>query len=208
MKSSLLILAIIIFTPSCSVDDLKNSGTYAPTAAGGSSTGGGGASAPTRTLYLFPTSTGGFGNLDGNLGGRAGADATCAAQKAANYAALACTTIWAFLSVSAADEIRDFPTTYNFSTSSTVSRPTGQAISTFAGLISGAGISLTNSVGAAAQAWTGSDNTGALHANNCNGFTGGLGTGRSGNIASTTELYISNANDNCGLTNEIYCMCY
>ncbi len=176
-----------------------------------SGTGSGSSGGPIRTLYMFVSTTGGFGNIQGDFGGRGPGNTLCANERAADHAALACTQDFIFASFSAADEVRDLPVTYNFSTSSSVQRPDGTPISaTFSGLIAGAGIALTNAPGTGvAQAWTGSDNSGAFLSDACNGFTGGVSAGaRSGNVLSTAANFLSNATDACGLTNEVYCMCY
>jgi hypothetical protein len=55
-----------------------------------------------------------YGSLvNGNLGGREGADALCSTKKSSTFSSLTCTNIHAFLSVSATDYLGNFPTQYS-----------------------------------------------------------------------------------------------
>ena len=120
---------------------------------------------------LFITST----LYNGNLGGRSGADTKCNSDT--NKPA-ACGTTWAFISVSDTDEIRDMTTTKAVDPASVwywrLAETSALAGGNLAALLSGQAASVATSVGYGNYwYWTGSDSSGAIHAQNCNGFTSG-----------------------------------
>ncbi len=68
------------------------------------------AGAVAATAYIYTTAA----SYDGNLGGRTGADNACLAERtSAPRTAMTCNRVKALLSISAADEIRDLPSTCN-----------------------------------------------------------------------------------------------
>ena len=150
----------------------------------------------------------------GSLGGRSGADTLCSTSKTNNYSNLTCANIRAFISVSGTDEIQDMPTNYSVSTSLPIIGPTGLPFGTnWADLLDGsvsyslsdAGIN-TNSAG-----WfSGSDAAGALHANNCSGWTSSSGSAEGGFKNLTTSLWITSYVFTCANFSaySILCLCY
>lgn len=212
-QTTLALLTAVLGLASCNYDLGQSAGYSA--AAGTARAGGSGGSSdgPVVNLKLFVTNEAvNFGTLDGALGGRVGANTLCQNEVTNNRGGLGCTTTIAFLSISGADQIRDFPTIHGFSSSSPVQNATGGTLATaYALMIAGAGTTLSAQITATqiAQAWTGSNSDGTVHANNCTGFTtNAAGTGRSGTVMSQTASYIDNANDNCAFQNEIYCLCW
>ena len=132
------------------------------------------AAAPVN-IMLFSTTN----QYDGNLGGRAGADAKCAADnKPAGRK-----TVHAFISVSAADCISNMPATYGFPANVPVVAPDGTVIAdNWADLLDGsidvtlndAGVLLGNK---GTPWWSGSTTAGYLNTYNCSGWTTTNGSG-------------------------------
>lgn len=167
---------------------------------GGAPSGAGGAPdlGPT-TLYLFDG-----GGKAGALGGRTGADAMCQTA-AASHSALGLSSVRAFLSVSASDEIRDMPVSYGFPTGVPIHGPTGVKLADdWADLLDGS----VDATLAAAQAlatdyfYTGSSSDGALDVHNCSGWTdsGTLFDGHYGSSYFTDAGWIATGDATCGLT--------
>lgn len=106
------------------------------------------------TLVLYDAG----GTFDGNLGGRAGADALCQASgnRPAGYS-----NFRAFLSVNAGDEIRDMPGNYGVPTNLPIVGPNGtQLAANWAGLLDGnidATLAAAAVLGAGGTWWSGSD---------------------------------------------------
>jgi hypothetical protein len=133
---------------------------------------GGYVTSPTQiVLYALPSPT------DGNLGGRAGADALCqaAATRPAGYVSAR-----AFISVSAADEIRDMPTLYGVPTNLPVvslgTSPKTTLANNWADLLDGSIAASLQAAGVTLQGyvWTGSDRYGGTISDsfgNCNHWT-------------------------------------
>ncbi|MEZ4223647.1 MAG: hypothetical protein R3B13_22045 [Polyangiaceae bacterium] len=118
------------------------------------------------------------GQQQSNLGGRAGADTKCATALASE-AVLAGATSHAFISVSAADEIRDMPTTYSLPTNRPIVDVNGKKIADdWADLLDGTidvaldETAVLGAVGNNDSFWhSGSNADGSLHADNCSGWT-------------------------------------
>jgi hypothetical protein len=167
---------------------------------GGAPSGTGGSPDPgPSTLYLFDG-----GGKAGALGGRAGADAVCQAA-VASHSALGLTSVRAFLSVNASDEIRDMPVSYGFPTGVPIHGPTGVKIADdWADLLDGS----VDATLTAAQAlatdyfYTGSGSDGALDVHNCSGWTdsGTLFDGHYGSSYFTDARWVATGDATCGLT--------
>ena len=169
----------------------------APAAGGGG--GGGGA------IVMYNA-----GNLNGNLGGRAGADATCQASgnRPAGYA-----NARAFLSVAAGDAIADMPGNYGVPTAGTITGPTGTLIANnWADLLDG---SISASLIAAGVGtgdwawWSGSNNDGTLAADHCTGWTATVGINGSAGDPSVTAPWMANfPTAMCVGTLDLICIAY
>jgi len=110
----------------------------------------------------------------GNLGGRSGADSKCDGDtdKPANCVGSA----WAFISVSAIDEVRDMPTTKGVDTSPTWSfqdgaSPPSVAARNWADLLDGTVENTPITGGLFGTYWTGSSNHGTFHDQSCSNWT-------------------------------------
>jgi len=107
---------------------------------------------------------------NGNLGGRAGADAICAgmAGKPSGFAKYK-----AFISVDAADTIANMPANYGISTTDPIVGPTGTAIGTNWNDLLDESIAnnLQTAIGVTGFYWTGSNADGSLDGTNCSGWT-------------------------------------
>jgi len=178
----------------------------AQTPAGGAGGGAGGGGATAIVMYRVDD------NLrDGNLGGRAGADALCAASAnaPAGYA-----NYRAFISVDANDEIRDMPGNYGVPTAGAIAGPTGTLIANnWADLLDG---SIANSLetagvlGATFLAWrSGSNDDGSLDANNCLGWTSNAGgeQGAAGRRDRTNAEWIDNNIAPFCSADQVYVVC-
>jgi len=154
----------------------------------------------TTNVVVYSLNGNGGANKNGNLGGRAGADALCLASGSKpTTGAVATTQYRALISVDANDEIRDMPTKYSLRTDQPIvgNYPAGSTIaiaSNVGALI--AGPTLSNTMQTATGAtnvgyWTGSDNNGAL-VTNCSGWTsstaGALGQVGTHNVTTTGWL--------------------
>ena len=163
-----------------------------------------------REMVLYTLS-----NLhDGNLGGRSGGDALCAAStnKPSGY-----DNYRAFISVNADDEIRDMPSNYGVSTSARIVSKNGTIVAdNWADLMDG---SIDNSLSSAgitynAQWWSGSNADGSIVTDlNCSAWTSsGTGDyGRTGNSNSTDDTWISYSSTyKCAHTTavEVFCLAY
>ncbi|MDT8446207.1 MAG: fibronectin type III domain-containing protein [bacterium] len=155
-------------------------------------------------------------NLDGNLGGRSGLDATCASTRSANFSSLSCAQVRGFISVSATDEIQDMPGNYAVPTDLPITGSTGTQIATnWADLLDGAlsqDLS-TAGINSSSSGWfSGSDAGGAVHANTCNGWTFNTDYtyyGRGGWKNATDATWISQNNFACQFASySALCLCY
>ncbi|MBX2839480.1 MAG: DUF1554 domain-containing protein [Gammaproteobacteria bacterium] len=156
-------------------------------------------------LWLSDTRT------DGNIGGRAGADAFCNGD--ANNPGIPASTTRAFLSVDAADEIRDMPANYNIPTNETIFQVDGttQITVNFAALLDAGTTPLTNIIGGATSPYTGSAGDGSLSIFNCAGWTDNTGgTGQAGSSNETNQFYLTGSASACdtGFPIPIYCISY
>lgn len=141
---------------------------------------------------------------DGNLGGRAGADALC--QASANRPA-GSANAHAFISVAAGDAIADMPGNYGVPTTGTISGPTGTLIANnWVDLLDGSisvDLQTAGVLGAATLHWfTGSNADGSLSAFNCSGWTSNAGAVQSttGRRDRTDNTWIDFLNPFCNNT--------
>jgi hypothetical protein len=144
----------------------------------------------------------------GNLVNRTQLDIACDGD--GDKPAVASSTTRAYISVDAADEIRDMPSLYNIPTNEAILQRIGavQISANFAGLLDGA---IDGAIGPGGTAWTGSTNAGALDAvNNCSnwtdntaGSTGAIGTDNN------TNFYLDSGAPTCDdNTRHLYCITY
>lgn len=159
-------------------------------------------------LWLSNTAT------DGNIGGRAGADALCVADT--NNPLVVGSETRAFLSVNANDEIRDLPENYNVPRDETIFRVDGttQIATDFAALLNAETTPLSTTIGGARNAFTGSGSNGALvplsglHCNNWTSNSSSL-SGLSGDSNSINQFYITGSAGKCDLDIlRLYCISY
>lgn len=161
-------------------------------------------------MYMFAEGSTHDGDLRNGPGnGRLGADAFCAAKKAASYSSLHCNYTHAFLSVTSSDYISNFPTQYGtgngaLPTSIPIANTSdvhiaanwSDLISSTVGpcstgsLCSGGGVAgLKTVLGGSTSIsgfWTGSLAGGSLASDNCTGWTGSA-LGQGGYYDSTSE---------------------
>jgi len=154
---------------------------------------------------------------DGNLGGRAGADAFCAEFMPNPTDFEGCTTPHAFLSVDGADELRDMAANYGYPTDveiywydprsrSFMSRVADSWSSLFDGFID---TSQVFGVASALGAWSGSTMSGAVGADTCDGWMNGT-TGASGSFgeaAAATGRWIQAGMVLCSASSAVRCIC-
>lgn len=155
-------------------------------------------------------------NTDGNLGGRAGADAFCDGD--VNKPAISGSTTRAFISVDATDEIRDMPANYGIPIAIPIVRQdlSTQIAPNFPALLNTGVTPLTNSIngvaGAAGGAFTGANADGSLDTHNCSGWTSSsaANNGESGRGDATSGNYLQAGLTNCALTSTIglFCITY
>lgn len=150
-------------------------------------------------------------NTDGDLSGRAGADAFCDGDT--NKPVVAGSTTRAFISIDATDEVQDMPTNYSVPVAEPISRQDGglQIAANFPALLDANTTPLTNSIngiaGVAGAAFTGTTATGALDANNCSGWTTTAGNGQSGLGNSTGGGYLATGVTSCSNATSIGLFC-
>ncbi|MDD2816855.1 MAG: DUF1554 domain-containing protein [Thiotrichaceae bacterium] len=178
----------------------------------------------TTNVVIYSLTSDGGGNQAGNMGGRAGADALCAASGARPLTgATANTQYRAFLSVSATDEIRDMPTNYNVPTTLPIvgnypAATTTPIVGNWAALLNGTTLTTTMQLATGATNvgyWTGSDGTGAISAarGNCNGWTSNL-VGVTGDVGTHNSTVSPNwlnggwAGFTCDLTYNMLCVAF
>lgn len=145
---------------------------------------------------------------DGNMGGRAGADAICDAD--ANKPA-GLPNVRAFISIDSSDEVRDMAANYGIPTSEEIrNQDDSLRISVdFAGLLNAAAVNLDNPVvgaGGTPSPWTFSEPDGSLNANNCTAGTSTAGTGIMGNQLISDGRFLSNNTNNCTAGQALYCI--
>ena len=170
---------------------------------------------------------------NGNLGGRSGADTICENLKDDELISMfnnSCSNVRALISVSASDEIRDFPTTYSVPTNVKVRSQNGRLISdTWSGLFAtsssgdptGLYGNLSNLVGISWQTgggvndwgiWTGSNADGSLNNNHCSGWTSEAPNVNGGYGMQEWETvkvwYGGNVACNNSFKNPLYCICF
>ncbi|MBO1255654.1 DUF1554 domain-containing protein [Alteromonas sp. 5E99-2] len=146
----------------------------------------------------------------GNIGGRAGADELC--DDDVNKPAVASSTTRAFISVSAADEIRDMPSLYNIPTNEVIFRRDGttQIAPNFAALLNADTVDLTNSIGVTLRfIWTASDSIGS-HTSSCNNWNSASNSesGERGIASAKINIYIGGNVSSCNESSSLYCITY
>jgi hypothetical protein len=150
-----------------------------------------------------------------NLGGRSGADAKCVAPTSTGQPA-GLVRVRAFLSVSATDQIADFPTLYGVPTGLPIQTASGQVLaSNFSTLLRGSIPVSLDAAGVlpfASTWWTGSNADGSVStatglANTCIGWTdaGSNPNGQAGRSGTTGSAWISFSALPCGL--QVYVLC-
>lgn len=147
----------------------------------------------------------------GNLGGRSGADATCVAARPANVVQ---SSIRAFFSVSASDQLVDMTTNYGISNVLNIRGPTGTTIaSNWADLFDSAIDATLFNAGIlpTSTRWaSGSNADGTVHTNTCVGWTSSAaGSGATGRSDDTDSNWITGTTLNCATpTARLMCVAY
>jgi hypothetical protein len=160
-----------------------------------------------RVVLYSESSTG----RDGNLGGRSGADALCSASPNRPTGLV---QVRAFLSVSAGDQIADFPAKYGVPGGLAIESPTGAVLAgNFTRLLGGsillslqdAGVFSTNVV-----LWTGSESSGVVAGGTCNGWTSSVSTVFSnfGRSFRSNVQWIATGFDRCSNNAFLMCIAY
>lgn len=164
---------------------------------------------PTR-LVLFDG-----GGISGAIGGRSGADVLCGQAAQTTNGIPANATTRAFLTFSAGDEIRDFPSLYGVPTNRPVTGPNWNVIANdWADLLDGTIDQSLVAAGAqtATNFWyTGSTSDGAVSPYTCSGWTDGmtLFDGRYGSTQVTDDRWISNGEATCGVSSyHVLCLAW
>jgi hypothetical protein len=148
---------------------------------------------------------------NGNLGGRSGADALCSASINRPTGLV---QVHAFLSISASDQIADFPTLYGVPTGLPIESRRGAVLArNFTGMLGGTILLSFQEAGVIdilARVWTGSESTGLVAANTCAGFTDGSANfrGSTGLTSSTSSTWIASARPPCNILSFITCIAY
>lgn len=152
------------------------------------------------------------GSVVGAIGGRSGADVMCGQAAVSASGVPKSATTRAFLSVSAEDEIRDFPFKYGVPTDRVITGPNWNVIADdWADLLDGSIDQSLASAGAqtATNFWyTGSLDNGAVATTTCSGWTDGstLFGGRYGSTQATGSTWINTGNATCG-TSSYHVLC-
>jgi hypothetical protein len=153
------------------------------------------------------------GTTDGNIGGRAGADAQCRAS-GDRPTGFIDDNIRAFLSTSDLDEIRDMPSNYGFSENAPLEGPTGITIANrFVKSLDDTStpqiLSTLKDAGAMNPSpdryWSGSGRTGGagLH---CNGWMNTTDNGFVGRVDATTSGWLLANNISCSNVRQLLCI--
>ena len=157
---------------------------------------------------LFLTAT----TYTGDLTGRSGADTKCNSDT--NKPSACVGNAWAFLSVNAADEIRDMPTTKGINTNYSwwwIKGTTRSiAANDWADLLDGTIATIATSVGySALNIWTGSLNAGSVTGYRCTEWTIGTGCpyGWYGQTNSLTYWLTSGNKTCCSNAMSLFCAC-
>ncbi|MBI5300479.1 MAG: hypothetical protein HY877_09365 [Deltaproteobacteria bacterium] len=173
--------------------------------------------APAVPIYLFAT-----GNTNGNLGGRAGADALCATRRTAlglnNNSN--CNTTRSFICADYSDGITDMATRYSVPTNRPVRSATGITVaSSWNVLVNGAGRPFTfdSSLADAGVTtssgywWSGCNSTGLTQLNNCTAWTSASAgaSGWNGSPSNTaSESFLSIVASPCDALQIVLCVCW
>jgi len=126
---------------------------------------------PLNVVYLFST---GSSTYQGNLGGRAGADAKCQACYDANYTSLNCTSVRALISVNGTDSVINMPSYQLVPSNVEIHGSTGKRIGkNWADILDGS-IEITLAaadVQSSGNYWTGSNSNGGESTYTCTNWT-------------------------------------
>ncbi|HIG78142.1 MAG: hypothetical protein ABGY11_08620 [Candidatus Thioglobus sp.] len=169
-------------------------------------------------IFIFNTYTGNTGYFEtspgtsssrGDLGGRSGADAICNNWKYKVSKHLStCNNVRAMISIDSNDEISDMPTNYSVPSDKPVFNESGHVIAdNLTHLVSGNNLytRLTTDPEGGSY-WIGSSTGGALHSNNCSGFSS---TGGTGQTHENQNYFFKAANYfSCNSFAYLLCMCY
>ena len=178
------------------------------------------------TIFTRKTST----TQNGNMGGRTGADNICKSiidTELINMFNNSCSNVRAFISVSASDEIRDFPTIYSVPTNVKVRSQYGMLISNdWSGLLAtssggnptGLHGTLTGLAGfhggvgtEKREYWTGSNSDGSV-ANTCDGWTDDrdVSSGKVGEMGFDNQNVYQRTDVACNtaLDQPLFCICF
>jgi hypothetical protein len=181
--------------------------------------------ATANSMFLFSEGTDRDGDLKtagGESTARASGDSLCSTKKTASHAGLNCTNIRVFLTISADDEIRDFPTLYGVPTSVSIISADGVGIDNdWNSLLDGNINTDLKTAGVLAGFfnfwWSGSTSSGAVSTtsdnNVCTGFTSNSGGGT--NLAESGVSHLNNDGDwiengvqDCSTSHPYLCLCW
>lgn len=163
-----------------------------------------------KYYYLYFTTA----QYTGDLGGRSGADAKCAAE--VSNKPTGCGTGWAFMSITSNDRIMDFPTTKGVITTLpwyfAKAGSSVQASTNWADLLDGSVMNNPYSLGYSLMYWAGATSSGDLSSQNCMNWTSGSSSygGAHGYIYSGFPAacgWISNCGATCQNVVSLICAC-
>jgi hypothetical protein len=154
-------------------------------------------------VYLYPT----VAVYGGSLGGRVGADELCAAAKPSG---LACTSVRAFLSVSASDSISQMPANYGAPGTATIRRPDGTLIdSSWSGMLDGDILASVSDPMPSDYWWSGSDDSGDLDPwGACAAWTDGSQGFAAGGLVTATRGWMLQEGYSCSAPWHLVCACW
>ena len=172
---------------------------------------------PADSIVFFSTP-----RVQGNLGGRSGADAICLNYLDNENISMfnnSCSNVRAVISIDSSDELRDMVSNYSIPTDRDIRGNTGikfgtswnnfinqthwYPISTVIGGMGG-GMGHTSSPGLYYQYWSGSTTSGALK-QHCSNFTSLSGTGT---YANGNSVYNAGPSEGCNLQYKVLCICF
>ena len=171
-------------------------------------------SQPVSGIVLYQTTA----TTDGNIGGRAGADAMCVAAKPSG---LTQTDVRAFIGVGTGDDVQNLPGNYGVPTNVAFHGSDGTEIaSNWSDLFDGNIAVSLNSAGISASTyWSGSLDDATSPGDNCNGWTnntpgGGflsvalIFSGAIGDGSATSGGWLGVAPEDCSLSHVILCIAF
>lgn len=163
-------------------------------------------------IFLFRTTSTTTGLL-GGVGGRSGADNFCASSRSFYaFPDNSCTSVRAFISIIAGDQISNIPANYGVPTANQIQGPTGTLISpSWAPMLGGTISSNLQAAGVLppATAWVSySTAAGTLAGNHCNNGTATGLSGQVGNSDLSNAQWMDNGTGLCILGSYALCLCY